>query len=136
MIISFLLDGILSNYFNTTFTFLNIIINCCYKDKNYMLKEGLIIGILYDITYTNTLILNGFLFFFIILFFYNFNRNNKYTFLIIILCFIFYKVIPILLLIFFRYSIVNFKISFISLLINLIYFIFLFLIKHKKIFSS
>ena len=59
MIISFLLDGILSNYFSPSFTLLNLLINSCYKDKNYVLKRSLIFGILYDIVYTDTLILNA-----------------------------------------------------------------------------
>lgn len=136
MIISFLLDGILSNYFSPSFTLLNLLINSCYKDKNYVLKRSLIFGILYDIVYTDTLILNGFLFFFIILFFYKFNENNKYTFILILFCYFLYKIIPTLLFAFFRYSNFIFNISIKSLLIDLIYFIILLIIKHKKIFST
>lgn len=69
VIISFLLEGVISNYVNNT------ILNCCFSiisllliypymyknlNKYYILSFSL--GLLYDITYTNTIFLNAIIF--------------------------------------------------------------------------
>lgn len=88
IIISFLLEGILSNYiykFIPLFTLTSIVISSYYK-QNDILKYSVIIGILYDAVYTNTIILNSLLFFFISLFILYFNKNiTKNIFNLIIL---------------------------------------------------
>lgn len=78
LIISFLLDGLLSNYtevlllnpsyFKTIYTIISLVIIFRYfeNEKKY-LTILLIIGILFDICYTNTLLLNPFIFFLIYL---------------------------------------------------------------------
>ena len=60
--ISFILDGICSNYFATIFTILTLIF-IYDKDNKYIYT--LIVGILYDVIYTDTLFLNTFVFFFL-----------------------------------------------------------------------
>ncbi len=79
IIISFLLEGILSNYiykFIPLFTLTSIVISSYYK-QNDILKYSIFIGILYDVTYTNTIILNSLIFFFISLLTLYFNKNFK-----------------------------------------------------------
>lgn len=92
-IISFLLDGLISNYIQTSLTSpsifttiysiisLVIIYNFFDDDKKY-LKILLVIAILFDITYTNTFILNIILFFIIYLIIKTLNYyipNNLFT---------------------------------------------------------
>ena len=60
--ISFILDGICSNYFVTIFTILTLIF--IYDNDNKYIYT-LIAGILYDVIYTDTLFLNTFVFFFL-----------------------------------------------------------------------
>lgn len=78
MIISFLLDGFISNYtninivnpsyFRTIFSLIALIISYNYFDnENKYLKILFIVGILFDIVYTNTFILNIFIFYIIYL---------------------------------------------------------------------
>ena len=93
VIISFLLDGLLSNhidtniinpsYFLTIYTLvsLTIIYNYFENDKKY-LYILIIVGILFDIVYTNTLLLNVFIFLVIYLFIKSINYyipNNLFT---------------------------------------------------------
>lgn len=59
--IFFVLDGICSNYFISLFTLLTLIF--VYNNDNKYLYT-LIVGILYDVIYTDTLFLNTFVFFF------------------------------------------------------------------------
>lgn len=61
--ISFILDGICSNYFVPLFTLLTLIF--IYNNDNKYLYT-LIVGILYDVIYTDTLFLNTFVFFFLL----------------------------------------------------------------------
>ena len=70
IILSFLLDGLFSL---SNFTLVSLIVSS-YFNKD-ILKYSLIIGILYDIIYTNTLILNGIIYFFIIEFIINFQNK-------------------------------------------------------------
>ena len=72
-IISFLLDGLISNftsiniaspsYFRTIYSLVSLVIVYNYFDNdNKFLKILIILGILFDIVYTNTFILNIFIF--------------------------------------------------------------------------
>ena len=92
-VISFLLDGLVSNYLPSSITSISplitiyslisliIIYNLLAEEKKY-LKILFIIAILFDIVYTNTFILNIILFFIIYLFIKKINYyipNNLFT---------------------------------------------------------
>ena len=93
MILSFLLDGLISNYisinivdpsyFRTIYSVVALVIIYNYFDnEGKYLKILLILGILFDIVYTNTFLLNIFLFIIIYLFIKEINiyiPNNLLT---------------------------------------------------------
>ena len=93
MIISFLLDGLLSNYtsihiinpgyLNTIYSLIALIISFNYfTNYNKYIKILVIIGILFDIVYTNTFILNIIIFYVIYLiinFLNTYIPNNIFT---------------------------------------------------------
>lgn len=132
MIIGFVLDYILSYFFNIypLFTILSIIF---MKSKNkYFIT--LIIGFLYDITFTNTLFLNAIIFYLILIFNNNYFKNHKFNLLnilkISISYIIFYRITIFLILSI--YQVIDFNIYrllFIIMfsLINIIYVIFRYL---------
>lgn len=76
MILAFILDGIISRYFTIypVFTLLSLIF---LKKNKYLIV--IIIGLLYDITYTDTLFLNTIIFYsllFFIQYYYSKLKNN------------------------------------------------------------
>lgn len=139
LIISFYLDLILNN-----FKFLGIpLFTFCYlllkKDKNIYLIS-FITGIIYDIVYLDTLILNGILFP-IIVYIYNYLKKDNNLLLIILMIILYQTSIFIILSIiryikfdFYRYVIVILK----SLIINILYVIILkkVYLKQKHIFLN
>ena len=110
--------------------------------KSLTIKESIIVGILYDVTYTNTVILNAIIFFLISFIAIKFNKRlNKnlpnLIFTNIAIIFI-YLTLTYLILVLYQYLSFNaiyFVISILkSLIINTIYVIILYLIlRHKKI---
>lgn len=142
IIISFLLDGLLSNFLSfPLFTLTSLIISSYYKQEETILKYSLIIGVIYDIIYTNTLILNALIFYFIILFVLKIKQNNfKNMIIIYILSLLIYIIFTYFILVLFRY--INFDIIYFltailkALIINIIYFLILYFIKHKKLFKT
>ena len=134
--ISFLLDGLFSL---SNFTLVSLIVLSYYKKD--ILKYSLILGILYDIVYTNTLILNGVIYFIIIEFTYRFNNkkllNQNILFL---LGMFFYFTFTYFILIILNYTQFNFIYYLDSvlkfLIINLFYYLLLMILKHKKILNS
>lgn len=101
-IISFMLDGILSNYINYDtvylfkpfFSLVSLVL--IYPYLNYNKREyfiiALILGLTYDILYTNTFLLNGIIFVFIaylILNLFNILKNNIINSIVINLLIIF-----------------------------------------------
>lgn len=92
-VISFLLDALTSNimnmsitnpsYFRTIYSVISLVVIYNYFDNdNKYLKILLILGILFDIVYTNTLLLNVFLFlaiYFLNKFINNYIPNNLLT---------------------------------------------------------
>lgn len=90
IIISFFLEGIVSNYipissmFFPLFTLISFVVASYYYKEEIILKMSFIIGLLYDITYTNTLGLHMLLFYSIVYFLLLFHKklkNNFFNFL-------------------------------------------------------
>jgi len=159
VIISLFLDGILSNFlpylindlslFTPLFTLVSIFIIYPFfkkKEKKYLITI-FIIGIIYDLFYTNLLFFNGVLFFIIgllTIYFYKIYEMNSIKLLIyIILVITIYEVLTASILLVFNIVPITFykviyKISH-SLILNIIYGELLYLIikiipkKHKKI---
>lgn len=141
IIFSFLLEGLISNYISFPFflTLTALIFYSNISNEENVIRYGLIIGVLYDITYTNTLFLNSILFFLIVIFLQNIDKKYKnklsYFLLINVLIHICYIMITYLILILFRYF--EFQIIFIlkviieAILIDTIYFLILYFINHK-----
>lgn len=141
IIVSFFLDGLLSNYLSFPFflTLTSIIFYSNFLNEDTFIKYSLVIGILYDITYTNTLFLNGILFFLIALFLKTIDRRykNKLSFFLLLngLIHLIYVMTIYLLLILFRYltfdAFILIKGLVESILIDTIYFLILYFIYHK-----
>lgn len=143
--ISFFLDGIISLYVNKLiplFTLTSIIIASYYKKEDRLLKESVIVGILYDVTYTNTVILNSLIFFILTLLVINLNKrfNKNLPNLIFINIFILtiYLITTYLLLVIYQYLYFNISYLFISIfksvIINTIYVMIIYLIlRYKKV---
>ena len=141
--ISFILDGIISNYFDYLVP-LSIITSISvlsyYMEDNILLKEILIAGILYDVVYTNTIILNALVFYvlYIVTIFYNKKQDKNLINLIILnnILIFFYLAITYLILSFYQVININIKDLLIYLLncfiFNTIYIIFLYYLFHKK----
>lgn len=98
MITIFILDGIISNYF-----FFPTILIYFYYNKN---RYPFLIGLLYDIVYTNILFLNAFLFSFISYLIKKAKGKNIVYFIIII---IIYYILLYLILLILKYNTFNYK---------------------------
>lgn len=145
VIISFLIEGVLSKYisidsllFEYLFTLISLIIVYPYfhNNENKYFKLSFLIGLLYDIVYTNTIFFNAFVFFiiaFIIKKINSFISNNSVNVAIIsFIVIIFYRTIIYILLCLIGY--LNFQIKDLlysivsSLILNMLYSIILYLI--------
>jgi len=146
IIISFFLEGILSKCIYSLiplFTLTSLVSASYYLKEEKIIKYSLIIGILYDITYTNTIILNGLLFFFLstITIYFNKNYNKKIINLLLIniIIIILYLLLTYFILILFKYIDFNFiyliTTIFKSIITNTIYILILNIKKiyHHKI---
>ena len=77
MILSFIIDGVISLYIKNIIPFfiiLSIVISSYFKKNDY-LSELLVTGILYDVVYTDTIIINALVFY--ILYIFTIKYNNK-----------------------------------------------------------
>ena len=157
-VISFLLDGILSRYilphslFLPLFTIVSLaIIYPYFNNNNYRYFRYIaIIGLLYDITYLNTLFFNFFIFMmlgFIIGLFNYLLSNNLYTnILITAITIIVYRITNYLFVVIFKNHTFNFltllESIYSSLLLNIIYCIIIYVFteiyskKHKILRSK
>ena len=143
-VISFLLDGVMSRYilapslFLPLFTIVSLVIIYPYfNNNNYRYFRYIaILGLLYDITYLNTLFFNFFIFMligFIIGFFNYLLSNNLYTSLLItIISIVIYRITNYLFIVIFKNYSFNFfdllESIYSSLLLNLIYCIVLYIL--------
>lgn len=150
LIVSFFLDGLLSNllrfsnYFYPLCFLLSLVIICpCFKKgniKNYYFIS-LIMGLLYDIVYTNTLFLNFILFFWLailIKLIYNLVPNNYLSLLFIsFLIIVLYRLVVYLIMFIISYKVLSINILFdsilSSMLINFIYVSSLYVLLKKKL---
>lgn len=142
ILFSFFLSGLFSNYFNISFFPILTAIVMLYgkKDEDFMLKLSLFIGILYDITFTNTLYLNGLLFFLFTYFLYftNLKKCSQFflLFFINILITILYDITTYAILLFLHYHSFSFyvliKVLLESIISNTIYFLILYGIMYKR----
>lgn len=157
-VISFLLDGILSRYILPTSLFLPlftivslVIIYPYFNNNNYRyFRYVAIIGLLYDITYLNTLFFNFFIFImigFIVGLLNYLLSNNIYTsILITIISIVVYRIINYLFVVIFKNQLFNFydllESIYSSLLLNIIYCIIIYVFteiyskKHKILRSK
>lgn len=141
IIISFFLDGLLSNYFPFPFflTLTALIFYSSIEKEEAIVRNSLIIGVLYDITYTNTLFLNGILFFLIAIFLKNTDKKHQknlfHLFILNIFIQFIYLFIVYFLLLLFRYLHFNvfilLKCLIEAIFIDTIYFFVLYFIHHK-----
>lgn len=148
MIISMILEGIASTFssinnslFMSLFALISIIIiyPFMYKDIFKYLKYVAIIGIIYDIVYTNTFFLNMIVFTFIGMIIIQLNKlikNNFFNNIIVtIICIICYRLITYIILVFSNYLPldINLLITSIysSLILNIIYTSILYLIMDR-----
>lgn len=146
IILSFLLEGILSCYlpFSCLFTLTALILETSYQKEETVLKYSLIIGVLYDIAYTNTLILNALLFFFLCLFIFQYIKGYRITYFYCLILntvvTISYLIITYLTLLLFHsidFNIILFLKTLLEVLIlNTIYFNILYIIHHKRNFKT
>lgn len=146
ILISFYLEGIVSNfvdlnYLQPLFTLLSIIIIYPYlfnRKRDYFII-CFITGLLYDITYTDTIFLNAFIFIlmgYIIYLINIFITNNKLNVIFIsFITIILYRIITFLVLIFINYinKEINLLINSItsSILINIIYIFLTYIITNR-----
>lgn len=145
-VLSVILDIIISKYvsnnslFIPLFTIISLIIIYPYFHKPYKyFKYCAIIGILYDIAYTNTLFYNFFIFillgFIISFFYYLFSNTLNITILISIITIVSYRIINLLFFIIFKKIDFNFDIFlksiYSSLIINIIYCILGYILTKK-----
>lgn len=141
LLISFYLEGVVSNILNISFLIpsftvisLMIIYPYLYNLKKDYYKICFIIGLLYDIAYTDTIFLNAFIFLligFIISKVNNIVTNNIFNMIpLSILVIILYRTITYTILLFTNYSILSindlFNSIINSLLLNIIYGILLY----------
>jgi len=137
-VLSFLLDGIISKYISTNTIFLPlltimslIIIYPYFKEPYKYFKYCSILGILYDIAYTNTIFYNFFIFiilgFIITFFYYIFSNRLLNTIILGFIVIILYKLINYLFILFFINNKLTFKVLYTniysSLLVNIIFLI-------------
>lgn len=144
IIVSFLLDGLLSTYidnFIPLFTLTSLVIASYYYKEDDLIKYSLLIGICYDITYTNTLILNGILFYLLILLVLRLNKKYQQKLITLILIntviITLYLVISYIILIIFKYLSLDLLYLLLAILkgiiTNTIYLLILyFILKHRK----
>lgn len=150
IIISFILDGLVStkissaSYFYPLFTLVSLLLtykNFNQKDNYYYLISALV-GLIYDIVYTDTLFLNAFIFFLISFItrkiFSKYNYNLFSLILVSIITIIYYRIITYLILCLINY--LSFDIFILlkgiykSLLINAVYVVLIYgFIKRKKV---
>ena len=150
--ISLIIDSIISNYIDLStnfflplFTLTSLVVIFPFCNIKKYLKLSIIVGLLYDISLTDTFFINTILFviimFFIKFLFSNFNNNLFNTLLILICSILLYRLMYYLILTMSNYYLFNlytlFKSIYASLILNIIYGFFLYtimrLIKHKKI---
>ncbi|MBE6149861.1 MAG: hypothetical protein E7170_03990 [Firmicutes bacterium] len=137
-VLSFLLDGIISKYISTNTIFLPlltimslIIIYPYFKEPYKYFKYCSILGILYDIAYTNTIFYNFFIFiilgFIITFFYYIFSNRLLNTIILGFIVIILYKLINYLFILIFINNKLTFKVLYTniysSLLVNIIFLI-------------
>lgn len=150
VLISLILDGIISVYTNNTiliplFTLTSLVYIYKYYEKkeNIYFLIALITGILYDSLYTDIILLNSLVFLFLavivkILNIYLSHKLNS-TIVKLLVIIILYRIITYLILVLFNYIDFNFiylfKSIYSSILINIIYLIIVTLI-YKKISSK
>lgn len=103
-IISFILDGMILSIINSSsiiiplFSLLSLVLiyPYFYNKDNYFIGSAVILGIFYDIVYTNTLFLNAIVFgliaYLIIKIFGYFTRNIVNTYLLALLIIVIYRV--------------------------------------------
>lgn len=136
-VLSFFLDGILSKYISPTSIFLPlftvvslVIIYPYFNNNNYRYFRYIaILGLLYDITYLNTLFMNFFIFiligFFVGLFNYLLSNNIYTNVMITIVTIILYRVCHYLFIVIFKSQDFNFmfllKNVYSSLILNVLY---------------
>lgn len=152
LILSFILDGVLSlifpfntNLFVSTFSLLSLIFIYPFikENKNYIIIS-FIFGLIYDITYTNTILLNGFIFLlisFIIIKLYKIFTMNIFNMIIISICLIIsYRTMTYLFLLIVSNNLFDIKNLFesiySSLILNVIYIIFNYCILTRKRFKK
>ena len=148
VIVSFILDNIVSNFlnynsiFNPLFTLLSLVLiypSFNKRSNNYYIYV-FILGFIYDVAITNTLFLNAFIFILLAYFIkliFNKIPYNYLSVLIITLCsIIYYRVITYAILIILNYLDFNlfylFKSIYTSILLNIIYISILYLIINSK----
>ena len=143
ILISFFLEGVFSNYishstfFFPLFTLVSFILAATTYKEETLIKMSLIIGLLYDIVYTNTLGLHMLLFYIIVNFILFINKKIKINiFNIIFLCIsiiLIYLILSYFILLLLGYLEFEFNIILYSIkscfLINIIYLISLYSIK-------
>lgn len=137
IVISFILDNIISSLLNhnsllnplfTVGTLILIYPKFKIKNNNYLVLS-FIIGLIYDICITNTLLLNAFIFLQISYFYKLIFKKINYNYLSVLICFlltiIYYRLVTYIILIFINYLNFNFyyllKSIYSSILINIIY---------------
>ena len=146
IIISFILEGILNSVLYKLiplFTLTSIVTTSYYYKKDVTIKYSVLIGLLYDITYTNTVILNSVIFFIIafVIIFYNKNVKKSLLNLIIlnIISIIFYLIFTYFLQLLFNY--INFDLKKLtssvikSITVNTIYLLIMSIILKNKLFK-
>ena len=154
LIVSFVLDILISNMSITTFGNLNYIFPnilvasfpICFiliKNKKLYFFLVILLGLIYDTLYSDIFFINAYFFILYSLFLYVFYKNRKVTVLNIVLtsvfCFILYDLFIFFLLILLEIS--NFKINDLyykilhSFIINFIYILISILILKSRIFS-
>ena len=135
MIIEFLLDGIISKYIEIypVLTLLSLI----FLKTNYKYLLVIIVGLLYDITYTDTLFLNTSIFFLLLYFIKYYLQKFKYNLfnliILSILLILIYRTSTYLILIIFSYKkfdIYNYLFSMLYSFISIIYVFIRYI--HKK----
>lgn len=143
IVISFLLDGICSKYLLVPlFTLVSIVYKSFLEKEDKILKFSIIVGILYDIVYTDTLIINGLIFYFISYNIYSYQKKYKINFLKIfiieLLSIIFYLILNYMISKIYGVKvfdlIYSIKIILIAVITNMIYFLIIYYLSNKKRF--
>ncbi|MGE5456682.1 MAG: rod shape-determining protein MreD [Ignavibacteriales bacterium] len=143
VIVSFFLDSILTSFipidsiFIPLFSLISLIVIYPYfhKEQNSYLKFSFLIGLLYDIVYTDTIFLNAFIFLligFCIKLIHEYISNNAFNISIMSLCVVaIYRFITYFVLVMINYLNYNFNDLLVSiyssLIVNVIYGIILYL---------